>query len=122
MTDSLPGPGERPVYFGVTLYQTFPVPVTVTKVRGPGRGLGIRAPITCVFGPALLSNFSAQVSLSRGAASEPRSENGTVPALLGSLVVAGPSVQLLCSLSLGSAESLLVYPGNLAWPVSCFDQ
>ena len=94
MPDALPGPGERPVYFGVPPYQTFPVPVTVTKVRGPGRGSGIRAPITCVFGSVLPSSSSAQVSLSRGATSELRSERGTLPC---SGAVAGPSVQLLCS-------------------------
>lgn len=104
MPDALPGPGERPAYFAVPPYQTFPVPVTVTKVRGPGRGSGIRAPITCVFGSALPSSSSAQVSLSRGATSELRSERGTLPC---SGAVAGPSVQLLCSLSLGSAASAL---------------
>lgn len=99
MTDALPGPGERPVYFGVTRYQTFPVPVTVTKVRGPGRGLGIRAPITCVLGSALPSRSSAQVSLSRGATSELRGENGTLSC----------SARLSCrGRSLHSASVLLV--------------
>ena len=99
MTDALVGPGERPVYLGVTPYQTFPVPVTVTKVWGPGRGSGIRAPITCVSGSALPSSSSAQVSLSRGATSELRSEHGTLPC----------SARLCCGgRSLCSASVLLV--------------
>ena len=82
----------------------------------------------CVFRSVLPSGLPAQVSLSRRATSELRSENGTVlcsvrfshggRSLRSACVLLGTC---LCCFSF-QTESLLLYPGNLGWLVSCFDQ